>query len=100
MFQKHTFLFFQTRVCFLSHYISRETITPIDRSLTFASKFLDKILNKTQLQRFLGSLNYVLDFYPNVSRIEKPLHGRLIKYLISWSNKHTIIVQQIKKQVQ
>jgi hypothetical protein len=62
---------FQTRVCFLGHYICQGTVTPI--ALTFTSKFPDK----TQLQRFLGSLNYVLDYYPNISRLAKPLHDRL-----------------------
>jgi hypothetical protein len=88
---------FQTRVRFLGHYISKGTITPIERSFTFANKFPDKILNKTQLQIFLGSLNYVLDFYPNVSRIAKPLHDRLRKNLVSWSDEHIEIVQQTKK---
>jgi hypothetical protein len=32
---------FQTRICFLGHYIFQGTITPINRSLTFASKFPD-----------------------------------------------------------
>ena len=64
---------FQTRVRFLGHYICQGTVTPIERSLTFTSKFPDK----TKLQRFLGSLNYVLDYYPNISRLAKPLHDRL-----------------------
>jgi hypothetical protein len=37
---------FQTHVHFLSHYICQGTITPIKRSLTFANKFPDKILDK------------------------------------------------------
>jgi hypothetical protein len=37
---------FQTHVRFLSHYIYQGTITPIERSLTFANKFPDKILDK------------------------------------------------------
>jgi len=88
---------FQTRVRFLGHYISKGTITPIERSFTFANKFPNKILNKTQLQIFLGSLNYVLDFYPNLSRITKPLHDRLRKNLVSWFDEHVEIVRQIKK---
>jgi len=91
---------FQTRVCFLGHYISQGTITPIERSFTFVRKFPDKILDKTQLQRFLGSLNYVLDFYPNMSRIIKPLYDKLRKNPVPWSDGHTRIIQQIKKQVQ
>jgi hypothetical protein len=38
-------------------------VKPIDRAIQFADKFPDVILDKTQLQRFLGSLNYVADFY-------------------------------------
>jgi hypothetical protein len=37
---------FQTHIRFLGHYILQGTIKPIKRSLIFASKFLDKILNK------------------------------------------------------
>ena len=40
---------FQTRVQFLGHYITHRTITPIERSLAFPSKFPDKVLDKTQL---------------------------------------------------
>jgi hypothetical protein len=40
---------FQTRVCFLDHYICQSTVTPIERSLTFTNKFPDKITDKTQL---------------------------------------------------
>ena len=76
--EKKIFLF-QTRVRFLGHYICQGTIVPIERFLEFANRFLDKILDKTQLQRFLGSLNYVLDFCFNINRITKPLHDRLKK---------------------
>jgi hypothetical protein len=91
---------FQTRVRFLGHYICQGTVTPIESSLTFTSKFPDKITDKTQLQRFLGSLNYVLDYYPNISRLAKPLHYRLKTNPIPWSDLHTDLVKQIKKQVQ
>jgi hypothetical protein len=55
---------FQTHVRFLGHYICQGTVTPIERSLSLTTKFPDQIPDKTQLQRFLGSLNYVLDYYP------------------------------------
>ena len=87
---------FQTKVRFLRHYISKGTITPIERSLAFTDKFPDKTLDKTQLQRFLGSLNYVLDFCPNINRIAKPLHDRLKKTPVAWSEEYTKIVKHIK----
>jgi len=52
------------------------------------------------LQSFFSSLNYVLDFYPNISRLAKPLHDRLKTNPISWFDLHTDLVKQIKKQVQ
>ena len=58
---------FQTKIRFLGHYISQGTIIQIERSLEFGNKFPNKILDKTQLQRFLGSLNYILDFCPNIN---------------------------------
>jgi hypothetical protein len=58
-------------------------------------KFLIK-----QLQRFLESLNYVTDWYPNVSKIAKPLHDRLRKNHVPWSDEHIRIVRQIKKKAQ
>jgi len=91
---------FQTRVRFLGHYICQGTVTPIERSLNFTNKFPDKITDKTQLQRFLGSLNYVLDYYPNISHLSKPLHDILKTNPISWSDLHTNLVKQIKKHVQ
>ena len=80
---------FQTRVRFLGHYICQGTIVPIEKSLEFTNKFPDKIFDKTQLQRFLGSLNYVLDFCPNINRISKPLHDRLKKNPVPWTDEHT-----------
>lgn len=56
---------FQTRIRFLGHEIDRGTIVPIHRSIEFASKFPNVITDKTQLQRFLGSLNYISDYYEN-----------------------------------
>ena len=77
----------------MGHYITHETVTPIERSLVFASKFPNKILDKTQLQRFLGSLNYVLDFCPNINRLAKPLHDRLKKHPVAWFDHHTDTVR-------
>ena len=88
---------FQTRVHFLRYYKCQGIVTPIKRSLDFTNKFLNKITNKTQLQRFLG---YVLDFYPNLIRTTQPLHDRLRKNSFPWSDLYTNIVKQIKERVQ
>ena len=57
---------FQTKIRFLGYNIHQSTIQPIDRVIQIADKFLDEITDKTQLQRFLGSLNYVAEFYPHL----------------------------------
>ena len=74
-------------------------IKPIDRAIQFADKFLDEILDKTQLQRFLGSLNYIADFYQNLRKKCKPLFDRLQTSPPLWTPDHTTIVQEIKKYV-
>ncbi|KAH9696764.1 hypothetical protein KPL71_023319 [Citrus sinensis] len=70
-------------------------ITPY--AVNYDDKFPDKILDKTQLQRFLGSLNYVIDFCPNINRMSKPLHDRLKKNPVAWSDEHTKVIMPPKK---
>ena len=70
---------FQTQIKFLGHEIVHKTIKPIQRSLEFANKFPDEIKDKTQLQRFLGCLNYVHDYFKDLGIICKPLYQRLKK---------------------
>ena len=48
---------FQTKIRFLGYNIYQGKISPIDRVIKFANKIFDEILDKTQLQIFLGSLN-------------------------------------------
>jgi hypothetical protein len=50
---------FQNNIRFLGHNIVQNTITPTNRLLQFVDKFPDEIKDKNQLQRFLGSLNYI-----------------------------------------
>lgn len=64
---------FQARVRFLRYDSFQGTIKPIHRSIEFVEKFLDELKDKTQLQRILGCLNYISDFYPNLRLTLKPL---------------------------
>lgn len=89
----------QTKVRFLVHHVSCGTITPTKRSLEFANKFLDRIINKTQLQRFPGSLNYALNLCPNINSFTNPLHNRFKLNSEPWIDEYTKIVQKIKTQV-
>ena len=85
---------------FLGNNIHQGTIIAIDRSIEFASKFPNQILDKTQLQWFLGCLNYVEEFVPYLNNIVKPLHVKLEKNPPPWSNIHTQVVKNIKIKVQ
>ena len=80
---------FQMKVRFLGYDNSKGQIHPIDRAIQFADKFHDVITNKTQLQRFLGSLNYVVDFYKDMRKQYKPLFDRLQSNPPPWSDVHT-----------
>ena len=90
---------FQTKIWFLVHYIYQGTITPIQRSIEFSDKFPDEIKDKKQLQHFLGSLNYVLDFIKDLSQLCAPLRERLKKNLVPWNEDHTKIVKTINSKV-
>ena len=90
---------FQTNIRFLGFDIYQGQIKPIQRAIDFANKFPDEIKDKTQLQRFLGSLNYVAEFYPNLRILIKPLFQRLRKNPVPWSDVHTQVVKQVKSQV-
>ena len=70
---------FQTNIRYLGFDIYQRKIKPIQRAIEFANKFPDEIKDKNQFQRFLGSLNYVADFYPNLRILIKPLFQSLKK---------------------
>ena len=90
---------FQTKVRFLGHEIYNGTIIPIQRSIEFASKFPDVITDKNQLQRFLGSLNYISDYYKYLDKDTTILYNRLKTNPKPWTDEHTQAVQRIKSKV-
>ena len=51
------------------------------------------------MQKFLGNLNYVSDYFQGLRKICRPLYKRLEKNPPAWTDKHTMIVRQIKKYV-
>ena len=91
--------FFQDKIQFLGHNIYKGTLSPIDRAIQFADKFPDEIKDKNQLQRFLGSLNYVSDYFQGLRKICRPLYKRLEKNPPSWTDRHTMIIRQRNKYV-
>lgn len=76
---EHKICLFQTKIRFLGHNLDQGTIKLIDRAIEFATQFPDEILEKTRLQRFLGSLNYVSDHLKDIRILAKPLYQRLKK---------------------
>ena len=90
---------FQDKIRFLGHNIYKGTLSAIDGAIQFANQFLDEIKYKNQLQRFLGSLNYVSDYFQGLRKICRPLYKRLEKNPPPWTDRHTMIIRQIKKYV-
>ena len=90
---------FQLNVRFLGHNIENGKIIPIERSLSFGDKFPDVITDKTQLQRFLGSLNYISNFYQHLAQDSKLLYQRLQKNPSPWTEAHTQAVRRIKLRI-
>ena len=50
-------------------------------------------MNKTQLQRFLGSLNYIRNFYLEQAKDTSILYQRLKKNLAQWNKK---MIEEVK----
>ncbi|KAL5831520.1 hypothetical protein ACOSQ4_016874 [Xanthoceras sorbifolium] len=67
-------------------------------AIVFAEKFPDEITDKQQLQRFLGSLNYLAYFYKDLAKDAKPLFARLKKSPGVWTEACTKAVQKIKSK--
>ena len=51
------------------------------------------------MQRFLGCLNYVSDYFEDLRIICEPLYKRLWKKAPTWTEHHTNLVKEIKQIV-
>ena len=91
---------FKAQIRFLGHDVFQGTIKTIVTSLAFTNKFPNVIKDKKQLQRFLGCLNYIYDFFPKLRQLCAPLYRRPRKSSEPWSDIHNDIVRQIKQKVE
>lgn len=71
----------------------------MQHSLDFIDKFLDRITDKTQLQRFLGSLNYISKFVRHCAQDRVLLNKILQKDPIPWTKDLTEAVRRIKEKI-
>ena len=75
--------FFKSKVQYLGHILSAEGIQPIQDKVE-AIKLAPPPTNLTELQSFLGMVNYYGKFIPNLSSVLHPLYD-LLKAGVKWS---------------
>ena len=60
--------------------------------------FPDHLTDRKQVERFLGCLNYISDFIPNLAWLRGPLQDLLKKRMNQqWQDYHTSLVRQLKQ---
>ena len=69
-------IFCQQQVKFLGHVVTANGISPLDKHIV-AVKDFPKPVSKTDLQRFLGLINFYRRFLPGVARLLRPLTDAL-----------------------
>jgi transposase InsO family protein len=88
-----------TETTFLGHLISADGIKPDPRKIEAILK-MPTLDNKTQLQRFLGMINYLGKFLPNLSKETAPLR-QLLEKDVQWhfEQQHEGAVNTLKKMI-
>jgi hypothetical protein len=96
VFSKKKLELFKIEINYLGHIINNGELILQHHDVEFADKFPDKILDKLQLQRFLGILKYISHFYKDFAQDRKLLNDRLKKEVRPWTDAHTQAVKKIK----
>ena len=89
----------KTEMEFLGFKIQRGQVILQKHVLSTFSHFPNQIVDKTQLQRFLGSLNYIRPFNKRHAADIHLLQQRLKKNPVKWSPDLNLAVQHIKAKV-
>lgn len=85
-----------TEVRYLGHIFSENKITP-DPERIKSIRVMKHPANKKDLQTYLGVINYMRSFIPNLSELTASFRDLLKKNVIfTWTQKHTEIFEQIK----
>ena len=84
-------------IIFLGHRITDEGIFPDPEKVSAINKMKNPS-NITELQRFLGMVNYMAKFIPNMSEITAPLRTLLVKGSMFQINEQQIkAIQELKR---
>lgn len=89
----------KVRIDYLGLHIERGNIELQPHVLLHLLKLPDTLLDKKMLQRFLGCLNYIRQFYEKQSEDTNILEKRLKKEKIGWSDEMTTAVRNIKSKI-
>ena len=83
---------------FLGHKIDHQVIEMQPHICEKIINFPDKLQDWKQVERFLGCINYISDFIPNLAWLRGPSQDLLKKRMNQrWQDYHTSLVQQLKK---
>ncbi|ESQ44802.1 hypothetical protein EUTSA_v10003417mg, partial [Eutrema salsugineum] len=90
----------QPNIDFLGMQITEGKFTPQAHLATALLDFPDENLTRRQVQQFLGVINYISDFIPQISQRTRPLQKMLTKNPPTWATKQTEAIKSLKKEIQ
>ncbi|VVC36912.1 Integrase, catalytic core,Ribonuclease H-like domain,Reverse transcriptase domain,Aspartic peptidase [Cinara cedri] len=97
--RKEKCLFFENQIKFLGYIINREG-SKQDPEKIKAINLMTYPKDKTQLQAFLGSINYYRQYIPQISTIQAPLSNLLKKDVqFNFNRNCQLALNQIKREI-
>lgn len=95
-FNKNKIQYGMNEVKFLGFLFNEHGMRPDPQRVKVINELIDP-LNKTELQRILGMVNYLRDFLPKISEIISPLRELLKKDKIwVWNESHSAVLKEVK----
>jgi len=96
---KNKIQFGLNEVKFLGFLFNEQGMRPDPQRVKVINELKDP-LNKTELQRVLGMVNYLRDFIPKMSEIISPLRALLKKDKIwVWNESHSAVLKEVKQLI-